>query len=215
MAAPEGCLGRYLWLWILGLAVGWFEASVVVYLREAYYPEGFRFPVIAVPERTLVVEVIREVASLLLLAAAARLAGRSFLERLAAFMLLFGIWDLVYYAVLRLLLGWPASLADWDILFLIPVPWVSPVWAPCAVSVALIAAGSYLYWTADRPRRVRAVDWAVEIVAGLIIVASFTAEQGAVISQRVPESFPAGLFWAGLALGASWFAWVERRRFTA
>jgi hypothetical protein len=190
--------------------VGWFEASVVVYLRELYYPGGFGFPIVLVPGRIAAVELLREAASILLLASAARLAGRLFLERFAAFLLLFGIWDLVSYAVLWLVLGWPETLAVWDVLFLIPIPWLGPVWAPCAVSVVLVGAGSYLYWTADAPRPVRALDWVVEIGAGLLIVASFVADWTAVLEAREPRPFPAWLFWLGLGFGVCWFVARER-----
>lgn len=202
---------RYVWLWLFGVAVGWFEASVVIYLRALYYPDGFDFPLVIAWDRIAFVEIVREAASLLLLAGAARLAGRHFLERFAAFMMLFGVWDLVYYAVLKLILGWPESLATWDILFLIPVPWIGPVWAPCIVAVALVAVGSYLYWTADRPRPYRAHDWLIVIAAGLIVIAAFVSGWRVVIDEAVPEYFPAWLFWAGLALGLSWFIVAERR----
>lgn len=209
--ASRDVAGRYLWLCLLGLAFGWCEASVVVYLREIYYPEGFRFPVKIVWDPVIRVEIVREAATLLLLASGARLAGRSFLERFAAFMILFGIWDLLYYAFLKPLLGWPQSLTDWDILFLLPVPWLGPVWAPCLVSIALVGVGTRLYWTADRPRAYRAFDWAVGVAGGLLVIASFVADWRAVLEQRMPRSFPAPLFLAGWVLGLGWFLRVERR----
>ena len=67
--AREGVRGRYGWLLLLGLAIGWFEAAVVVYLRALYYPDGFRFPVRIVWDAVVRVEILREAASLLLLAA--------------------------------------------------------------------------------------------------------------------------------------------------
>jgi hypothetical protein len=206
----EGTAGRYVWLCVLGLALGWFEGAIVVYLRELYYPDGFRFPVRIITNHVAVVEVLREAASLLLLAAAARLAGERFLERFAAFMLLFGIWDLFYYAVLKLVLGWPASLQTWDILFLIPVPWVGPVWAPVVIALSLVVGGSYLYWTSELPRPIRSRDWAVEINAGLIVIVSFVWEWRVVLEERVPEQFPAWLFWLGWSLGLAWFVARER-----
>jgi len=207
--------GRYVWLLLLGLAVGWFEASVVVYLRALYYPDGFRFPVKLVWDPVLRVEVLREAASLLLLAAAARLAGRTFLERFAAFMVLFGVWDLLYYVFLNLTLGWPASLTDLDILFLIPVPWVGPVWAPCLVSLALVSVGTYLYWTAEQPRRYRLTDWAVGVAAALFVIGSFVAQWRAVIEERVPQDFPVAVFAMGWLLAVGWFLRAERRRLAA
>lgn len=208
----DGTLGRYVWLWLFGLALGWFEAAVVVYLRRIYYPEGFRFPVVVIHDQIALVEVVRETASLLLLAAAARLAGRRFLERFGAFMLLFGIWDLIYYVLLKALLGWPASLADWDVLFLIPLPWLGPVWAPCVVSLLLLTVGSYLYWTAERPRAIRVGDWTLVVLAGLLVIAAFLAEWRVVPEGRVPTAFPVWWFWLGCTLGLGAFLNAERRR---
>lgn len=200
---------RYLWLWAFAIAMGWFEASVVVYLRELYYPEGFRFPIVIASRLVTIVEVTREAASLLMLLAVAHLAGRSFLERFAAFMLAFGAWDLFYYAFLRLILGWPAAPGDWDVLFLIPLPWLAPVWAPMLVAVALVGAGSWILLTPERPHRLAARDWIVEILAGLLIVASFLADWRVVPEGRVPEAFAQWLFWPGLLLGVGWFAALE------
>jgi hypothetical protein len=213
--ANEGVRARYGWLLLLGLAIGWFEAAVVVYLRALYYPEGFRFPVRIVWDAVVRVEIVREAASLLLLAAAARLAGRGFLERFAAFMVLFGVWDLLYYVFLKLLLGWPASLADWDILFLIPLPWLGPVWAPCLIAATLLGVGSYLYWTADRPRSPRAADWIACAAGGLLVIVSFLWEWRAVVEARVPQDFPIPLFLAGWLLALGWFWRAERRATSA
>ncbi len=95
--------GRYTWLWVLGVAVGFFEAAVVVYLRRLYYPDGFRFPIVLASTDVALVEIAREAASLVLLAAAARLAGGFFLERFAAFMVVFGIRQLGQYHPVALL----------------------------------------------------------------------------------------------------------------
>ncbi|MFN3876453.1 MAG: hypothetical protein ACK4L7_11140, partial [Flavobacteriales bacterium] len=84
-------------------------------------------------------EVWREAATLLMLLAPAALVARSALERFAWFCYGFGVWDIFYYVWLKALIGWPGSLLSPDLLFLIPVPWVGPVWAPCAVSLGLIA----------------------------------------------------------------------------
>lgn len=207
---PESCTreawGRFAWLVIFGLALGWFEAAVVTYLRVAYYPDGLHFPLAPLPGKLLQVEFAREAASIVLLAAGARLAGRCFLERFAAFMILFGLWDLVYYGGLWITLDWPESLSTLDILFLIPAPWVGPVWAPCAVSLALVGAGSWVYLTPQRAHRMRVLDWAVEIAAGLIVIASMLAA-----GRGDEPEFPAWLFWLGMALGLAWFVRVELR----
>jgi hypothetical protein len=202
---------RYFWLWILGLSVGWFEAAVVVYLRKLYYPAGFAFPIVLAPSDVGLVEVAREAASLLLLAAGARLAGAFFIERFAAFMILFGVWDLVYYAALKAVLDWPATWGTWDVLFLIPVPWIGPVWAPTVVSLALVGVGSYLYLTPQRARRITATDAAVEIAAGLVVILSFTLDWRVVVESRMPGRFPSEIFWAGFCLALVWFVRRERQ----
>jgi hypothetical protein len=209
-SVPPATAGRYAWLWILGIAVGFFEAAVVVYLRRLYYPDGFRFPVVLATIDIAFVEIAREAASLVLLAAGARLAGRFFLERFAAFMVLFGAWDLLYYVFLKLILGWPDGLDTWDILFLIPVPWIGPVWAPIVVSLALVGAGSYLFWTSERPRRITALDWVVETAAGAIVILSFTLQWRVVTDGKMPGPFHAAVFWAGWLLALAWFLWRER-----
>jgi len=207
MNGADARAARYAWLWVFGAAAGYLEAAVVVYLRELFYPHGFRFPLQPIPARLALVETVREAVSLVLLAAAARLAGRRGRDRFGAFMLLFGAWDLVYYAVLKLVLGWPRTLADWDVLFLIPLPWVGPVWAPCLVSLALVAAGSYDFWTGARPRIRHGADWAMAAAGGLLVIGSFLAEGDAVLEQRLPERFPAWLLAAGMLMGTA--AWLR------
>ena len=41
-----------------------------------------------------------------------------------------------YYVFLRIICGWPKSLFDWDILFLLPLPWWGPVLAPVSIASA-------------------------------------------------------------------------------
>jgi len=201
----------YVALWIVGLTIGWFEASVVVYLRQLFYPHGFEFPLVAMPLRLLGVEVAREACSLVLLAGVAWLAGSRLVERLGAFLLLFGLWDLTYYVVLKLVLDWPAGLGTWDILFLIPVPWAGPVWAPALVAAEFVAAGTYLLWTGDRARAYRPADVVVLLASAATIVGTFLTEWRAVAEQRIPQQFPAWLFWVGVLVGTAWLVRAERR----
>jgi hypothetical protein len=209
--AQGGTAGRCFWLVLFAVGLSWIEVAVVVYLRELYYPGGFRFPVVLAPPRIAAIEIAREAATILVLAAAARLAGRAFLERFAAFAVAFGVWDLLYYAGLRLVLGWPERLGAWDVLFLIPVPWLGPVWAPCVISAALVAAGSYVYATAERPRRYRAADWLAAVAGGVLVIGSFTHDWRALAERRLPEAFPAWLFWLGFATAVAAFVRAERR----
>jgi hypothetical protein len=131
-------VNQYLPLLIFAVSMGLLEAIVVVYIRELYYPDGFRFPLKELPPWLIVVEWVREITTLLMLGSVAWITGNSFLKRLAAFLYLFGIWDIVYYLGLKIFLDWPESLLTWDILFLIPFAWVGPVLAPVLCSLMMI-----------------------------------------------------------------------------
>jgi len=132
---------RVLFLVLFSLAFALVESVIVVYLRLLYYPQGFSFPMTLIPADIIGIEMARESATMLLLVAVAWLAGKRFYDRLAWFLIAFGVWDIFYYVWLKVLLDWPDSLLGWDILFLIPVPWVAPVLSPLLVSVTFIAAG--------------------------------------------------------------------------
>ncbi len=134
-------LRKLITLIIFSIAMGFLEATVVVYIRELYYPEGFTFPLKLLPEKIFGIELVRELTTLIMLAGAGILAGRTRLERFACFLLAFGIWDIFYYAGLKAFLDWPGSLLTWDVLFLIPVVWLGPVLAPliCAATMVWFA----------------------------------------------------------------------------
>ena len=85
-------------------------------------------------------------------------------------MIAFGVWDITFYAFLKLLVDWPASLGTWDILFLLPVPWVGPVVAPVLVSVAMIGAG---VWHLRAPVRIGAAQWGGILTGALVIIVAF------------------------------------------
>ena len=211
----------YVSLWILALAFGWIEASVVVYLREIYLREAslqgaasytsFQLSLVSLPGHLVAVEMVREACTLLVLGATAWLTGRRYADRVGAFLLTFGIWDLTYYLDLRLVLGWPDSLSTWDILFLIPLPWVAPVWAPATIAVVFVVTGSYLFWTSERQRVYRPADLAILAASVVLTIAAFLTEWRAVADHRVPEQFPVWLYWAGVVVGTAWFVRVERR----
>jgi hypothetical protein len=147
-------------LLLFGAAFGYLEAAVVSYLRVLHEPARQRFyparspaelfPLITLDQmraagaeqgQTLSIEIGREAATIIMLAAVALAVARNAGEWAAAFVITFGTWDITFYIFLKVLLGWPATLFTWDILFLIPVPWVGPVLAPVLVSAVMIAAG--------------------------------------------------------------------------
>jgi len=131
---------------VFGIAFGYIEAVVVVYLREIFFPEGFVFPLVGFGEgplwgRILGIEMGRETATLILILSAVWLFGKSRQQRFAYFLIVFAVWDIFYYVWLKVLTGWPGSIMDWDLLFLMPAVWASPVLAPIIVSVVMLLCG--------------------------------------------------------------------------
>ena len=199
---------RTAWLTLFGGAFGLLEAAVVVYLRELYYPDGFRFPIVVIPDNILAVELLRELTTLLMLLAVSMVGGRDRMDRFFVFAFLFGVWDIVYYFGLWLLLGWPPSLFTWDVLFLIPVPWLGPVIYPVLVSMFLIA-GFGVHERISAPGntvRLTRAEWAVACAGALTIIVAFCWNWRTVAGGTTPQSFPAGMFAVGLAAGVLPFA---------
>jgi hypothetical protein len=134
----QGLKTTILWVVIFSIAMGFMEGAVVVYLREIYYPKGFSFPLATISDRIALTELLREAATVIMLSIIGMIAGRTKLSSFAYFLLSFAVWDIVYYLVLKMILDWPESVFTWDILFLIPVPWLGPVLAPILISIGMI-----------------------------------------------------------------------------
>ena len=187
---------------LFGTAMGYFEASIVVYLRELYYPGGFTFPLVSIPARIIIVELLREFFSIIMLTSVAVIAGRRFWGRFGWFILMFGTWDIFYYVWLKAAIGWPATLVDWDILFLIPLPWIGPVLAPVCVAVIMIAAGISMTRLIGRGYEYRptALSWMLALAATVVILYSFMRDTGAGLRQAMPEPYRWPLLVFGLIL---------------
>lgn len=211
---PRLTLSRKLiWAGLFAVTMGYFEASVVEYLRELYYPGGFEFPLHDVSPRLLMVELGRETASILMLLSVAVLTGSNFIDRFACFSFGFGVWDISYYLFLKLFEGWPSSLATTDILFLIPAPWIGPVWAPVLVSVGLIWASVTIWSLLDRGIVLKPTfgEWTLEIVSGLIIIGSFLIGAPAAARKAPLPPFPWYFWLIGMMTGIIIFLRTVRR----
>jgi hypothetical protein len=131
---------------LFGIAMAHLEGVVVVYLRKALGildSESNKESVEKFPERYLKIEMTREAATIIMLVVIAYLAGESWIERGVLFLWTFAFWDLFYYISLYILIRWPPKLTTIDVLFLIPKPWIAPVWFPVGVSgmtIIIIAA---------------------------------------------------------------------------
>jgi hypothetical protein len=196
---------RLAWLTVYAVAMAYLESAVVVYLRAIYYPQGFDFPIAPMPTGMMAIEVGREAATLVMLVGVAALAGADRWEAFLAFCWSFGVWDIFYYVWLWVFLRWPPSLTTWDVLFLIPIPWIGPVLAPVIVSAALMV-GAVLLWRL-KAQGVRLVFpapvWALAVTGGLVVLASFTLDFAIVLQQKNPPPFRWGLFAMGVGLAVA------------
>ena len=142
---------------VFATAFGFVEAAVVVYLRAAvgllpgysgtlsqlqHSSQGYHQEqsISEFPQSLLTIELYREAATMVMLISAALLAASGTSVRWAAFLWIFALWDIAYYAGLWATVRWPASLTDLDVLFLIPVPWIAQVWFPLLVSALTVLA---------------------------------------------------------------------------
>jgi len=189
------------------ISMAYLESSIVVYLRELYYPEGFAFPLKDIPLPILFTEIGREAATIIMLFAYAKSMGNNGREVFAYFAFNFGIWDIWYYIWLKLLINWPLSILDWDVLFLIPVPWFGPVLAPVIVSLGLVLAGYIILRREyiNKPLSLRKIDWYLEAIAGLIIIGSFLTESASLTAGFAPTHYPWWLFFCGFLPGFGLF----------
>jgi hypothetical protein len=133
---------------VFGIAMAHLEGVVVVYLRKSLGmldSESNKEFVEKFPKRFLYIEMTREAATIIMLVIIAYLVGTTWLEKGIFFLWTFAFWDLFYYLSLYILIKWPPDLKTIDVLFLIPVPWITPVWFPVAVSSLTIIIIAILY----------------------------------------------------------------------
>ncbi len=177
-----------LWVVLFAIGMGYLESAVVVYLREIFYAGGFKFPLASMEMHIALTEIIREAATLLMLAAIGMLAARQASGRFAFFLLAFAVWDIFYYIFLKLLLGWPQSLLTWDILFLIPVTWTGPVISPVIIAMIMIAfALLIIRFNQHAPAAyIHRREWLLLISGSTVVILSFTWDYMKYIMAQLP-----------------------------
>ena len=174
------------WCWIrviiFSIAFAWVESSVVVYLREIYFNGAFNFPLVInwvdgrqAYDPLMGIELGREAATIIMLGAMGCIAGKNRLQRFSFFIISFGIWDIFYYVWLKVMVNWPENLMTWDILFLLPLPWVGPVITPVLIALAMFIAGSLIifYDETGIAIKTRWFDWVIEFLCGLLLIVAF------------------------------------------
>jgi hypothetical protein len=201
---------------LFGFAFGQVEAAVVVYLRTisapirtslglpAYEPLPlYTAAHLGALQNLIFIELGREAATLLMLAAVALAVGRNARSWLAAFSLAFGVWDLTFYFWLKVMIGWPASLGTWDLLFLLPVPWAAPVAAPALVALSLAVGGALAL--ARLPDSVPRSSWGLLLGGALVLLTAFMWDWRYWVGGGMPRSFPWLMYGLGLGLGVGGF----------
>lgn len=187
---------------VYAIAMACLDSAVVIYLRELLYGNTSLFPLATFPPKLIRVEFAREIATIVMVAAVAALQSRKPRVFLAFFVYCFGIWDIFYYVWLKLLIGWPAGLLSWDVLFLIPRPWFGPVLSPIIVSLLFVAAALVILRmeAAGKPVRMVWFDWLPGTAGALAIIASYLWVLPTAAGAGRPRVYPWWLFAIGIAL---------------
>jgi hypothetical protein len=191
------------WLTVAGYAtaMAWVESAVVYYLRTMLDR------IVPYQEQPLPLigglgpaELVREAATLVMLLTVGILAGRNWRTRFGYSAIAFGVWDIFYYVFLKLMCGWPHSLLDWDILFLLPLPWWGPVIAPVSIALLMILWGTLVStWNVELPKgRSEWKAWALNFIGVAIALYVFMSDTLRVADQGVPairNVLPASFNW--------------------
>jgi len=213
------------------IAMAWVESASVFYIRALVgriVPyQSDPLPLEAMNGALGYVELWREAATLVMIATLGALAGRTWRGRIGYAAITFGIWDIFYYVFLHLISGWPKTLWDWDILFLLPLPWWGPVLAPVCIALLMIVYGTLVtQWQDHIPAtRFAGASWAISGVGILLALAVFMADAIRVlpegldtVRQVLPTEFNWPVFGAALLLMATplaltgWQSLASRRK---
>jgi hypothetical protein len=209
--------------------MAWVEAAVVYYLRTLVDRiDPYQANPLPIATGLGEAELVREIATLVMLLTVGWLAGAAWRSRLGYSLMAFGIWDIFYYVFLRVMTGRPKSLLDWDILFLIPLPWWGPVWAPVSIALLMILWGTFVTQFERAPAPMCS-NWKSLALGGAgVVLALFvfmadsiqTADKGAeALRAMLPTRFNWPLFSVALLLMAfplannASQAWRARRAF--
>jgi hypothetical protein len=195
------------------IAMAWVEAASVFYIRALVDRiEPYQAEPLPMYEALGNVELWREAATLVMIATLGVLAGRTWRRRAGYAALAFGAWDIFYYVFLRLISGWPKTLLDWDILFLLPLPWWGPVLAPVSIALVMILWGTLATQSDDAAAGARwtfltaALGWVGIVLAlGVFMIDAWRAlpDGRDAVLQVLPTTFNWPLFWVALLLMAS------------
>jgi hypothetical protein len=195
---------------MFAIAMAWVEAACVFYIRALVDRiEPYQADPLPMNAALGYVELWREAATLVMIATLGVLAGRTWQRRAGYAALAFGAWDIFYYVFLRIMSGWPRTLLDWDILFLLPLPWWGPVLAPVSIALLMILWGTLTTQSRDDASDAR---WssALACVGIVLALAVFMTDSSRALADGrdavlhvLPTTFHWPLFGVALLLMAS------------
>ncbi|MCH7811054.1 MAG: hypothetical protein IH958_00290 [Chloroflexi bacterium] len=201
---------------IFAIAMAYVEGAAVTYLRDVYGIEDIVRDLPNAADRFTAIEIGREAATVLMLLAVGWLAGAKLQDRLGHFVFAFGVWDLAYYGWLALFTGWPQSPLDWDVLFLIPLPWWGPVLAPALIAAVMCLGGAAAVLGADRgvAWRMSRANVAIAAAGLAIVLYTFMADALGAAGDgldAVANVRPSQFQWPLFALGFLVMSWAGLR----
>jgi hypothetical protein len=198
------------------IAMAYVEAAAVAYLRESYGIENIVRDLPERADRLTAIEIGREVATIVMLITVGCVAGKRLQDRIGYFVLAFGAWDIAYYGWLALFEGWPRSPFDWDVLFLIPLPWWGPVVAPALIAAMMCVGGAAAVLQVERGIAWRLRRENIAIAAGGIAIVLYTFMADAIAAlpdgtEAVNDVRPSEFGWPLFAVGFVVMSWAGLR----
>lgn len=169
---------KLLWVGLFAIAMAYLEAAVVVYLRRVYGITDLMLSVPPFDPQIGAIEFGRELSTLVMLLSVGIIAGQNLQSRLGVAIFAFGLWDIFYYIWLRVFFGWPTSLLDPDLLFLIPLPWWGPVLSPVLIALLMVVVGVLLSLAAETGITFcfTRINLAILLVGILVVLYTFMAD---------------------------------------
>jgi hypothetical protein len=201
---------RWAIVMVFAIAMAWVESASVFYIRALVDRiEPYQANPLPLNDALGYVELWREASTLVMIATLGMLAGRTWRHRVGYAALAFGAWDIFYYVFLRIMTGWPRTLLDWDILFLLPLPWWGPVLAPASIALLMILWGTLATQSRDDRTDTRWA-WAfnsvgIVLALGVFMIDAWRAlpDGRDAVLQVLPTRFNWPLFWVALLLMAT------------
>jgi hypothetical protein len=201
------------WVAVFAVAMAYVESAAVVYLRRVLGVTDLIRDMAPFDPQIARVELGRELATLIMIAALGWALGRSWQARWAFACYAFGLWDIFYYVWLKVLLGWPGSLLEPDILFLIPLPWWGPVLSPVLIAILAVAGGAMAVRIDDRGWAIRpgSARWAAFLAGTFTVLYAFMADAIAALpasAEELGRLKPTAFLWPVYLIGFALMVWA-------